>query len=316
MADPVEERFEVQIDDVLIPCVDVLHGLPQGLVRIASRPESVAVRRKVRFPQGAQYLVYRLLDQRNNSPETQTQNTQYMKLLLHTCLLLSLISSLGLHAQERPADLSPTDHFIYLHDNTLLREVDFEVKQNLLSRRFFFPSGEKINLADIKYFQDKKGYYAVFSSGYDTAKRLEYGTIDLFVKYDYVSTGPGPGGISKSYYYARGFGDLKRLQYKNLKADLILDPDPAFKTQNELINKYLEKNKTRRTVSLAMLGGGLATFLVGGLIYESGDGPVVTPAQRTGLAICLAGILTAGISVTINRDKPLMNALKEYNKVY
>jgi hypothetical protein len=91
-----------------------------------------------------------------------------MKPFLHTCILVSLTWSLGLglHAQERPSDLGPTDHFIYLHDNTLLREGDFEVKNNLLFKRFFFPTGEKINLAGIKYFQDKNGYYAVFSRGY------------------------------------------------------------------------------------------------------------------------------------------------------
>lgn len=241
-----------------------------------------------------------------------------MKQFPHTLILLSLTWSLGLglHAQERPADLGPNDHFIYLHNNTLLREGDFEVKQNLLFKRFFYPTGEKVNVADIKYFQDKKGYYAVFSGGYDTAKRLENGTFDLFVKYDYVSAGPGPGGTSRTYYYARGFGDLRRLQYKNLKADLILDPGAAYKTQNELINKYLEKGKTRRIVSLSMLGGGMATFLVGALIYQSDNGPVITPAQRTGLVIGIAGILTAGISLTINDDKPLIKALKEYNKVY
>ncbi|MCB9282721.1 MAG: hypothetical protein H6563_01495 [Lewinellaceae bacterium] len=234
-----------------------------------------------------------------------------MKKNLLFVLFSLLLCPIALQAQDRPADLKQNEPFIYLRNNTLLREGDYEIKPGFLSKRFFYPNGEKISLTDIKYFQDEKGYYSISPGGYGTAKRIEPGTMDLFIKYDYSSE-----GTIKKYYYAKGFGDAKLVNYKNLEQDLVLSSERAYRSQNELIQGYLKKGKTNSIIRWSVFGGGMATFFTGMAIYGGDKGPDDSSVKKTGLIVSLVGIVTAGVSLTINSEKSYLKALREYNKVY
>ena len=232
------------------------------------------------------------------------------KKLLFAVLSLSFCP-IAMQAQERPADLKPSEHFIYLRDNTLLREGDYETRTGFLSKRFFYPNGDKISIADIKYFQDEKGYYSISPGGYGTAKRIEPGTLDLFVKYDYSSQ-----GTTKNYYYAKGFGDPKAVNYKNLEQDLELSKDRAYKSQNKVILDYLKKGKSKNTTRWAMLGGGMGVFFTGLAIFASDKSPETSSAKIVGLALSGVGVITAGVTVYIRPSKSYIKAVQEYNRVY
>jgi hypothetical protein len=228
-----------------------------------------------------------------------------------------MLFSVCLFAQERPADLKPNDHFIYLLDNTLLREGEFEIKNNLLSKRFSYSNGDKIKLAEIKYFQDNKGYFAVLPGGYGTAKRTESGKVDLFTRYDYQSTGTGGTMRTKSYLYAIGFGDLKSLKYKNLSNDLVLDLSSGSRSnRNYEVLRYLEKGRTTNIVSNSMLAGGMGIFLGGLIAYSSAEKRQDASAQGTALIVSTVGMVTAVVSLGLKPQKSYLRAVRAYNKLF
>jgi hypothetical protein len=136
------------------------------------------------------------------------------------------------------------------------------------------------------------------------------------------------GGSSKSYYYAKGFSNLKNFTYKNLKEDLTVFPNSNFPEQEKIIVEYLDLGKKRQKNKWIRLAAGTGVFIVGGIIWNQAQGddtPGITPSnsetnkkqQRTGMII--AGVGFTGAVSALFMKKPFKSyraALRAYNEVY
>lgn len=231
-----------------------------------------------------------------------------------TVLILTLLFSLQLTAQDKPKNLEEGEHFIYLNNNKLLREGDYTVKKGLLLRRFYYLNGKKIKLKEMKYFQDSRGYFGV-KNGY-TLERTESGEIDLFFKIDY--DGPINGSYStrsKTYYYTKGFGDLKQLKYQDLMEDLELEKTGVgFNPKKNQILDLLEEGKRKRKTSIILLVGGIGTMLAGVLLSrpkeEMGDPKVL------GIVVSGVGLVGTVTGLVIKPEKSYLKAIQEYNRLF
>ena len=73
--------------------------------------------------------------------------------------------------------------------------------------------------------------------------------LDLFEKYEIGGHSGYDNKRSSSrdhYYTVKQFGDLKKLNYKNLKEDIILSSDEKFNSVNLKITEHLEKGKKKK----------------------------------------------------------------------
>lgn len=254
-----------------------------------------------------------------------------MKPYNYAFLLLLLLSFSSL-AQDKKADLADDEHFVYLHDGTLFKTGDYIEKKALFRYNYFYKNGDKIKWRDIKFHQNKKGYYGKTDTRY--AIREEIGTIDLFYQMEESGGHVGSdgyyksGGSSKSYYYAKGFGQLKNFTYKNLKEDLTVFPNSNFPDQEKIIVEYLELGKKRQKNKWIRLAAGTGVFIVGGIIWsqaQGGDIPGITPSnsqtnkkqERTGMIIAGVGFTGAVSALFIKKPfKSYRAALRAFNEVY
>lgn len=232
-------------------------------------------------------------------------------------------------AQDKPKDLKDNEYFIYLKDNTLLREGDYEDRSNmLLESRFFDLNGKKIKSNQIKYYQTESGYFGIKYFGknkkstYATGRRLKAGEIDLFKSVKSYHAGVDSRGTpqrstSVSYYYARGFRDMQLLNYDNLHRDLIMVKDSQHKKGTSLVIEYLEKGRKLKKTTTTLILGGLGVFLVGSVI----SGGTIKEGQEvryiTGMGIAIGGLLTTGFALVLPKPKKhYFRAVDEYNRMY
>lgn len=214
-------------------------------------------------------------------------------------------------AQVDKYDLVSADKSFYLLINdSLLFEKDFVIEKKGWFKKPYDLTGKEIRVRDLKFsgFDSKLyGYYHYKGLGMTnqpiSAVRKELGEIDLYID----TRRDADGGTSKSYYYSKRFEGLKPLKRKFLMIDLISDSGPNFEQRNVLILEHLEKGKRKRIISLAMLGAGLATFMVGASGYDKNEN-----ASNLGVSIVGMGIMVGGIAV--KHRKHYLDAVRTYNR--
>ncbi len=236
-------------------------------------------------------------------------------------LLILFIFTFNAAAQFKLGKLFPPENFIYLTDSTLLKEGDFIIEKRGFQKRFYYPNGTKINIADISFYQDDSGYFAVQPSNtifgqkdYSSIKRMEEGSIDLFKVVTQSSSGNGGSIFSSSYFYSRKFDGIKSINYENLKKDLILKDNENLKASNERILAHLQKGKKKKKASNILLIAGTGTMLTGLAIALGNVNN--QPAKNAGLI--LSGIGTVGLVtfIGIKPEKSYLKAIREYNRIY
>lgn len=239
-----------------------------------------------------------------------------MKKNIYTLLILFLFT-FNATAQFKLGKLFPPENFIYLTDSTLLKEGDFIIEKRGFQKRFYYPSGTKINMGDIRFYQDDSGYFAVQQSNtifgqkdYSSIKRVEEGSIDIFK----IVTQTSNGTFSPSYFYSRKFDGIKNLNYDNLSNDLTLSSDENLKTPNERILSHLQKGKKKKKAGRILFIAGAGTMLTGLAIALGNVNN--KPAKNTGLI--LSGIGTVGLVtfIGIKPEKSYLKAISEYNRFY
>ncbi len=262
-----------------------------------------------------------------------------MKNLICALLLLVILPA-AVYSQVRipkttPGNSTsePQEPFLYLFDGTLLREGEFTGDKGLFTDRFYYSDGSRIQNTDIKFYQDENlNYYGNYRSEadkkyntYNFALRKEKGTFSLYAS---LTSSPVPGGVSMTYFYARGFEDLKPLNYLNLKEDLGVFPNNKHPEEEKAILGLIEKGQTRKRNKRISLFSGLAVFSTGLVIAAIAEknstsqlygvtDPKSQKLQRTGILISTAGLGGMITSLVIPKpEKAYIKALKHYNRFY
>jgi len=136
----------------------------------------------------------------------------------------------------------------FFNSDTILEIKNIEFKHPFLGYSYFLADDKKITPSFVKFYKDETGFYANliditngFNSGFSICESR--GKINLFSKTEYGNSmmvgGASPTGIYgptfnggfgysypapmlpyTKYYYCKGFGDLTKVSYKNLKHDL------------------------------------------------------------------------------------------------
>lgn len=257
---------------------------------------------------------------------------------LYFIFLFLVIVSINSFAQKVKQD--SVEYFIYLSNGKLLSEGDFSIKKGIFRNKFRDKHGKKIKRMDIKFYRDSKGYFGslvkktIFGKDFSTLiPRVETGVFDIFreiEKSGYVGNDGyyHSSGSLKTYYYAKGFGDLKNLTYDNLIKDLCVEPNSLNNPQCTDILNTLEKGKKRRKTTLILLGTGITTMIVGGIIAKKGTGqpskldPLFqtegnTKIQNRGLIISAVGFSVVVSSIVWPKSrKKYLEALRAYNKQF
>ena len=217
-------------------------------------------------------------------------------------ILALLLFALNGTAQFKLGKLFPPENFIYLKDSTLLKEGKFIIEKNGFQKRFYYSSGAEINFSDISFYQDEYGYFAVQQSStifgqkdYNSIKRMEEGSIDIFKVVTQTSSGNGGSLFSSTYFYSRKFDGIKNLNYDDLKNDLILNVDENLKIQNDRILSHLQKGKKKKKV-------GKILFIAGAGSMATGLAILLT--NKTNQSARKAGFIFSGIGTCLLYTSP------------
>lgn len=237
------------------------------------------------------------------------------------CLVLLPIISF---AQVGKQDTPPP--FLYLRNGTLLKEGEFEIKGGLFGKRFRYNNGDKISFNDIKFYQGDEGYFANYYGRF--AACTETGTFDLFTLIEENSYYDGNNQVhtsSKRYLYTKDFGDLKPLNYDNLKADFSVFPNSDHPQEEKIILDLLEKGKKRRKTKMGVLLSGISGCVVGTALYVSAVGRDDSGVFRlrnkglaaSGLSLSVGGLVTSIVALALPKEsKSYLESFRTYNRTY
>jgi hypothetical protein len=240
---------------------------------------------------------------------------------------LMLILAFPLLAQNFSKEKLPSEPFIFKKDSTLLllSQGDYEVQGRFLWNNFLYTNGDRVDFREVRFLQTEEDLFTVLpvrglfgGTGYQFARCLEKGTVDVFVNY----TQDGSGNRNANYFYSLGLAEAKPFSFNNLSQDLVLQDQRPYTSRNETIRKHLKAGKTKKNVRIGMLVGGLAIFTAGTIMYSragggSVGGTVDPTAQRNGLIIGAGGIVLAGAPLLfVKPDKSYLKAVRLYNETY
>ncbi len=246
-----------------------------------------------------------------------------MKPSFYFVLFLVLLPIISV-AQEGKQDTPPP--FLYLRNGTLLKEGEFEIKGGLFGKRFRYNNGDKINFNDIKFYQGEDGYFANYYGRF--AACTETGTFDLFTLIEENSYYDGNTQVhtsSKRYLYTKDFGDLKPLNYDNLKADFSVFPNSGHPQEEKIILDLLEKGKKRRKTKMGVLLSGISGCVVGTALYVSAVGRDDSGVFRlrnkglaaSGLSLSVGGLVTSIVALALPKEsKSYLESFRTYNRTY
>ena len=201
------------------------------------------------------------------------------------------------------------ESFIYLYNGDIVKvqEINYEAG-GLFKKGYLLADGERYEVKDVKFYSKGNNYFANGSdySTKDFIERYRKGKINLYrTFYSTTSTTTSQGGMSTTrngtkvdYLYNVGYGDLKKLKYRNLKIDLVSSPEAMV---------HLNKYKRSRNIKRGLLIGGLAAMFSTVLYVEEAQ-PLAFGAATLGGASVLTGLFWG-----IGRDRHLYKAVETYN---
>ncbi len=161
-------------------------------------------------------------------------------------------------------------NYVYLYTQNIVKAESILYENKVFKKDYFLVDGERYELGQIKFYQNEDGFFGKVNDGYQSgyAEKTQGGEINLFELSVQTSSAPmmdangmmtgGYGGTKIIDYYNKGFGNLKRATYYNLKMDLSDKPEAQL---------YLDKYNKSRMVQNglyvtcgALLVGSLVTF--------------------------------------------------------
>ena len=225
---------------------------------------------------------------------------------------------------SNPAE-EPENNFIYLFNgNIILEDQDYYLNTGVL-KTYHFQNGEKVDFKDVKFIKKEDGFFGVIPTRtlfgtriYGFAKREEIGAINLFVQTkDIYNPSSNQNIKSKFWYYSNStFGELKKVNYPNLKQDLVFETNPDLIPGNNEVLALMEKGQKKRKLAFTLLGVGLGTALIGNTLYLISPDNSFSTQRVIGISCMVIGYGGMVSAFAIKPRKYYLEAARTYNKVY
>jgi hypothetical protein len=245
-----------------------------------------------------------------------------------TCILvISLLCSQVFLAQ----DVDETKNYVYLFNGSVQYGTIVEQNNGLFMGGKIRVDHNEFSAKEVKFYKGETGFYANVGNlrgggSRNFAQRERKGKVNLYkLVQTYYSSGgytPGFGGMgggyyggggmrtSITYYYNKGFGDVKKAIYRNLVVDL---------SDNRKSMAHLTYYKKAQNAQLGCMLGAFATF-IGGSVLMFSSLSAKKPGERTTLApmyIGFGGGIALGIAsavYAVKKHKHLKAAIDAYNE--
>lgn len=248
------------------------------------------------------------------------------KLLLVMRKTFYLIIFFGILQNTLFGQIHESKEYVYLFtDSVIYGNVDY--MQPFFGSAYLKVDSLKVQLYKVKFYKNQTGFFANskninFSGTSSFSERVRKGRINLFEKENttcnpghFTPTGMYAGGTYYKTilnYYNRGFGDLKKANYKNLSVELADNPESIV-----YLNKFKSVRNTQNVLYVvggAILVGGFATLVnkTSDVDYDTEPSPNVT-GNLVAVGVGM-GCFLVSYAISFSKPQHLRDAIDAYNK--
>ena len=251
--------------------------------------------------------------------------------------LIVVMACYGLNAG---AQVRHSENFVYLYSDSVIYASNIRLRPDFFNSLQLRADSRRIPLEQVKFFNNENGFFANtrklnFGRVTDFAERIVDGKINIFQlrSYDpliddrgYRERGRRREAISIEMYYNKGYADLKKVSYTNLKMEMAGNMQAM-----DLLEGYRRSINTSRTLYVAAgasLVGSFVSFLVTGktkndqLFSDNGFGTQnsksnIKSANFTASFALLgvaAGLGIGGYTTSVSGLRRLEQAVDVYNR--
>ena len=246
-------------------------------------------------------------------------------------MLIVVMACYGLNAR---AQVDESKNFLYLYSDSVVYANRVTMRPDYGGFWQIRADSKRFPSTQVKFFSNENGFFANtrktnFQGAATFSERVITGRINLFQQtvYNegiysrrYSTIGQPP--VDLKMYYNKGYGNLKKVSYRNLLDDMA-DRQESL----ELLGAYRKSLNTRNTLyvsaGVALLAG-MITFTIDGtrsseFVGEGFNKTLVEP-KTIGLGISFAlfgigsGLGVAGFLVNNSGAHHLENAVDSYNR--
>ncbi|RZK76352.1 MAG: hypothetical protein EOO92_14725 [Pedobacter sp.] len=234
-------------------------------------------------------------------------------------LLIIVMACYGLNAR---AQVDESQDFIYTYSDSLTKAGRITVRPGVAGDWQLRADSRRVPIGSVKFFNNKDGFFANTRKQNllgvsEFAERVIDGKINLYREVDfdpavfesgYWRKPTAQPAINGSLFYNKGFEDLKRVNYRNLKEDMA-DNQVSL----DLLAGYRRNMNTTKVLYIsagAAVLAGMASFLAMG--YDIDDNAKVT----TSFALLGAGFgfAVGGLVVHLSASRNIERAVDHYNR--
>jgi hypothetical protein len=236
-------------------------------------------------------------------------------------LLIVAMACYGLAAR---AQVRESENFLYLYSDSVIYARDIKLRPDFSGYLRLRADSKGIPMDRVKFFSNEDGFFAntrklnlIGVSAF--SERIMEGRINVFqersydpisyssYRYDRRGRNRIEPVIDVSMYYNKGYDDLKKLNYRNLKNDMSDNPESM-----DMLRNY---RRSMNTTNLLYVAAG-ASLLTGFLTVATGGAGVSNSKFALGGTLMGLGLgfATGGYLKYLSGNRKLENAVEAYNR--
>lgn len=249
------------------------------------------------------------------------------------------LSVMACYALTASAQVQPGQNFLYLYSDSIIYAKKILLRPDFSGYWQLRVDSRRVPADQVKFFSNEDGFFAntrrlTFMRDTEFSERIIEGKINVYQEriYDpfFYERGYGYGNrygyartnVNLSMYYNKGFDDLKKVNYRNLKNDLADHP-----VSLGYLNSYRKKSNLSKIMygaAGASLIGGLISFVAKGsskkdlqMGHGFGSMPSIKEQNYTASFVLMGlgfGAAVGGYAIQQSGSRNLEQAIDAYNR--
>lgn len=241
----------------------------------------------------------------------------------------SLIIAMACYGLSATAQVQESKNFLYLYSDSVIYADRILMRMDLSDRLHIQADSRRISSEQVKFINNEDGFFGKIRkrrTGENLlAEKVIEGRINIFksVSFDdlyydqyhdktgyrhlsvYRSRYTSAQSVTGDIYYNKGYGDLKKISYSNLKNDMTNDKECL-----DLLEGY---RKSLRTTKILYIAGGasLLAAVIVGVVNVNRMGNTQADVMLFGIS---GGFALGGGLKQLSTDKKLEAAIDHYNR--